>query len=582
MGAKKDKLKTIRKILLAGNPNVGKSAIFSRLTGAEVIISNYPGTTVEWTQGYLKLGRAIAKVVDVPGIYGLVPTNRAEEVAVGMLGEGDALINVVDATNLERNLYLTLQLLQKRVPMIVALNMWDDTRHKGIHINVDELERALGVPVVTTCGISGEGITRLVERIAEAKIPPGSVKRPNGQALWNEIGTIVSKVQQLTHRHHTLLERLEDLSIMPVSGIMTAAAVLWASFGVVRFIGEGLVSILAVLFERLWLPVIYKISALLGGEGIAHHILIGEWIGGKIDLGASFGLLTTGVYVPLGMILPYLFSFYLMLGVWEDFGYLPRLSVVMDNLMHRVGLHGYAIVPVMLGLGCNVPGIMAVRLLEGRREKFIAATLMAVAVPCMAELTMIVGLVGARGGRFLGIIFGVLFLVLIVKGVLLNKFLPGRSPEILIEIPPYRLPHPGAVMKKLWIRLKSFLKEAVPFVLLGVLLSNILYAGKILKVITIVFAPLFRHIWGLPEKAVAALILGFLRKDVAVAMLAPLNLTTKQLIIACMVLTLYFPCVATFMVLVKELGIKDMLKSAALMLLTAVAVGWLLNVFWVG
>lgn len=580
MSAKKDGLK-IRKILLTGNPNVGKSAIFSRLTGAEVIISNYPGTTVEWTRGYLKIGRAIVKVVDVPGIYGLVPTNRAEEVAVGMLGEGDVLINVVDATNLERNLYLTLQLLQKRVPMLVALNMWDDTRHKGIHINVDELERALGVPVVTTCGISGEGITRLVERIAEAKIPPGSVKRPNEQALWNEIGTIVSQVQQLTHRHHTLLERLEDLTIMPVSGIITAAAVLWASFGVVRFIGEGLVSILAVLFERLWLPAIYKISALLGGEGIAHHILIGEWIGGKIDLGGSFGLLTTGVYVPWGMILPYLFSFYLMLGIWEDFGYLPRLSVVMDNLMHRVGLHGYAIVPVMLGLGCNVPGIMAVRLLEGRREKFIAATLMAVAVPCMAELTMIVGLVGARGGRFLGVIFGVLFLVLIVKGVLLNKFLPGRSPEILIEIPPYRLPHPGAVMKKLWIRLKSFLKEAVPFVLLGVLLSNILYAGKILKVITIVFAPLFRHIWGLPEKAVSALILGFLRKDVAVAMLAPLNLTTKQLIIACMVLTLYFPCVATFMVLVKELGIKDMLKSTALMLLTAVVVGWLLNVFWV-
>ena len=566
----------IKKILLMGNPNVGKSAVFSRLTGARVIISNYPGTTVEFMQGVMKVDHTRPTVIDVPGTYSLEATSRAEEVAVKMLEEGDLVINIIDATNLERNLYLTLQLLQRHIPMVVALNMWDDTKHKGIHIDVQRLAQILGVPVVPTCGLTGEGIRQLIEQIPRARSP----KKPpcSSEKCWDEIGLIIGEVQKLTHRHHTLLERLEDLSIKPFWGLLVAAAIVFFSFWIIRFLGEGLINgVFTPFFTKVWLPLAYKLSAFLGGAGLMHHILIGGLVNGKIDFGVSFGLLTTGLYVPLGMVFPYIFSFYLVLGLWEDFGYLPRFAVLMDNLMHRLGLHGYAIIPMILGLGCNVPGALAMRLLEERREKFIAATLMATAVPCMAQIAMIVGLVGARGGQYLGIVFGTLLLVLAVKGVLLNKFLKGRSPEILVEIPPYRLPQLVAVVKKLGMRILSFLREALPFVLGGILIINILHAFKIIDFLAYLFSPILRNIWGLPKEAISALIIGFLRKDVAIGMLGPLNLTTKQLVIGSTILAIYFPCVATFTVLVRELGVKDMFKSATLMVITSVIVGGILN-----
>lgn len=566
-----------RKILLLGNPNVGKSAVFSRLTGARVIISNYPGTTVEFMQGYMKIGEERPIVIDVPGAYSLHPTSRAEEVAMKMLGQGDLVINVVDATNLERNLYLTLELLQRRIPMIVALNMWDDTRHKGITIDVKKLEEILGVPVVPTCGLTGAGIKELIEKIPQARIP----KKPpcdSAEKCWDEIGLIINEVQKLTHRHHTLLERLEDLSIKPFWSLLVGAVVVFFSFWLIRFLGEGLIeNFFDPLFRGVWLPLMNRLSAFLGERGLVHHILIGELINGKIDFGISFGLLTTGFYVPLGMVLPYIFSFYLILGLWEDFGYLPRFAVMMDNLMHRLGLHGYAVIPMILGLGCNVPGALATRLLEGHREKFIAATLMAVAVPCMAQTAMIVGLVGARGGQYLGIVFGTLFFVLIVKGFLLNKLLKGRSPEILVEIPPYRIPQIFAVFKKLSMRISSFLKEALPYVFIGILIVNILQALKLFDFLGYLFGPVLENIWGLPQEAAPALLVGFLRKDVAIGMLGPLGLTTKQLVIGSVILAIYFPCVATFTVLLKELGAKDMFKSAALMVVTALIVGGILN-----
>ncbi len=567
----------IKKILLMGNPNVGKSAVFSRLTGARVIISNYPGTTVEFMQGHMKFLGQPATVIDSPGTYSLQATNRAEEVAVKMLEQGDVVINVVDATNLERNLYLTLQLLQRHTPLMVVLNMWDDTKHKGIDIDIEKLEKILGVPVVPTCGLTGQGIKQLIERIPQARSP----RKPpcSAEKCWDEIGLIIQEVQRLSHRHHTLLERLEDLSIKPFWGLLVAAGVVLFSFWLIRFLGEGLISnLFEPFFQKAWLPLMYKLSAFLGGRGLLHHILIGLGASnGEIDFGSSMGLLTTGLYVPIGMVLPYILSFYLMLGLWEDFGYLPRFAVMLDNLMHRLGLHGYAVIPMILGLGCNVPGAMAIRLLEERREKFIAATLMAVAVPCMAQIAMIVGLVGARGGQFVGIVLATLLIVLVAKGLLLNRFLKGHSPEILVEIPPYRLPQAWAVLKKLSMRIRAFLKEALPYVLAGILFVNILDALHLIDFLAGLFAPVLQNIWGLPEGAISALLVGFLRKDVAIGMLGPLNLSTKQLVIGSTILAIYFPCVATFTVLIKELGVKDMAKSALLMVSTALIVGGLLN-----
>ncbi len=566
----------MKKILLMGNPNVGKSAIFSRLTGARIIISNYPGTTVEFTQGQMKIGRERPFVIDVPGTYTLEPTSKAEEVATQMLKDGDVIINIVNATNLERNLYLTLQLLEKNVPVVVALNMWDETKHQGIDIDVKRLEERLGVPVVPTCGLTGQGIKRLIVRLQEAKVL--DLKPSSDSDKWEGIGKIVEEVQRITHHHHTLLERLEETSIKPLSGIPIAIGVIYAAFWAIRFIGEGLiVYILEPLFDKAWVPLMLKLSALLGEGTFLHNVLIGGLIDGRIDFKMSFGVLTTGIFLPIAMVLPYIISFYLILGIMEDFGYLPRLAVLVDNFMHHIGLHGFAIVPMMLSLGCNVPGALAVRLLEGRREKFIAATLIAISVPCMAQIAMIIGLVGERGGQYLGIIFGTLFILMIIKGMIMNKVLKGTSPEILLEIPPYRIPQLTAVLKKLWMRVSGFLKEALPYVLLGVLFVNILYALKIIDFFSQIFAPLLTGLWGIPKEAMSALIIGFLRKDVAVGMLGPLNLTTKQLVIGSTILAIYFPCIATFVMLVRELGIKDMLKSATIMMFVALLVGTLLN-----
>lgn len=564
------------KILLVGNPNVGKSVIFSQLTGVHVMASNYPGTTVGFTRGSIRLENKAAQLIDVPGTYTLTPTSKAEEVAVKMLEEADLIINVIDATNLERNLYLTLELLEKDIPLIVCLNMWDDARHCGIEIDVEKLEEFLRIPVVPTCAITREGIKKLVTRIPEALSPV--VHKHSRSERWADIGQVLASVQKLTHRHHTLLERLEDASIKPLTALPIAAAVIFLAFCLIRFIGEGLIGYLfEPFFESFYLPLAMKLSTLLGHEGFLHSILIGKLIEGKINLGQSFGLLTTGLFVPIAMVLPYIFSFYLVLGFLEDLGYLPRLAILVDTLMHKVGLHGYASIPMILGLGCNVPGALATRILEDRREKFIAATLMAIAVPCMAQIAMIVGLVGERGVENLAIIFGTLFVLWIILGIVLNRFLKGVSPEILIEIPRYHLPQAGALFKKLWIRLASFLKEALLFVLLGVLFVNILYTLRIIDLFSKITTPVLSYILGLPGEATSALIIGFLRKDLAIGMLGPLNLTTKQLIIGSTVLAIYFPCIATFAVLIRELGVKDMLKSLLIMIVVALLVGGLLN-----
>ena len=566
----------IRKVLLMGNPNVGKSVIFSRLTGTRVIASNYPGTTVGYSQGFMNLGEERVEVIDVPGTYTLEPTSEAEEIASEMLDTGDLVINVVDATNLERNLYLTQQLLERDIPLVVALNIWDETEHRGIHIELEKLRERLGVPVIPTVAVTGQGIKELVTGIAGATSPDTPARSYDER--WAVIGGIISQVQRITHRHHTWRERLGDASVQPLAGGIIALVVLAAAFLVVRFIGENLIGyVLEPLFDNLWAPVVLGLSDLLGGSGFFHDILIGEIVGGKINFVESFGLLTTGLFVPFGMVLPYITSFYLVLGLFEDIGYLPRLAVLMDTLMHRLGLHGYAIIPSMLGLGCNVPAILATRILESKRERFIAATLISIAIPCAALQAMIFGLVGEQGAQYVAIVFGTLFIVWIILGVIINRFARGFSPELLIEIPPYRVPPWRTVLQKLWMRVSGFLREAIPIILGAVLVINILYTLRVFDAIANFASPVVTGLLGLPKEAVTALVIGFLRKDVALGMLAPLGLSANQLVVGSVVLAMFFPCVATFVVILRELGVVNMLKSVAIMIATALLVGGALN-----
>lgn len=572
------------KVLLMGNPNVGKSVLFSRLTGVNVIVSNYPGTTVELTQGTMHINYMDAEVIDVPGTYSLDPNSEAEKIALKMLDDlfpgGEAeknavVVNVIDSTNLERSLNFTLALLKKRLPTVVVLNFWDEAKHTGVKIDIEKLQKRLKVPCVPTCAVKGEGIKQLVDRIKEAK--PAFLEYDEKER-WHLVGEIVQEVEQVTHRHHTFLEKLEDFSVSPVGGFGLALVVLFATFEVIRTVGEGLIGWFFVpLFEKLWAPLMLEVSGFLGSEGIIHNILIGKLVDGQINFGESFGLLTTGVFVPFGAVLPYVFAFYLILSILEDSGYLPRLAVLADNLMHRLGIHGYAIIPMMLGLGCNVSGALSTRIMETRRERFITAVIMAITVPCMAQIAMVAGLLGKHGAKGLLIVFGTLFAVAVALGVLLNKTLKDHSAELFVELPPYRIPYFKGILKKVWMRIVWFIREAVPWVLFGVFLVNVLYALDIIGALGKIFQPVVSGILGLPGSAVGAMVVGFLRKDVAVGMLVPLHLSFKQLVIASVVLTMYFPCVATFAVLIREFGIKDMLKAVALMLFSTLAAGGFLN-----
>ncbi|MFA4854398.1 MAG: ferrous iron transporter B [Candidatus Omnitrophota bacterium] len=570
----------IKKIFLVGNPNVGKSVVFSRLTGVRVISSNYAGTTVEIMRGFLKLGNQEVEVVDLPGTYSLEPASKSEEVAVSLLNECPkdemAVINIVDSTNLERNLYLTLQLLEAGLPVVVSLNMCDEAKHHGVSLETDKLEKILGIPVIPTCAITGLGIKLLLERINETK--PVLRHQFSHRQRWQEIGSIIEQVQHLTHRHHTLREILEDASVRPFSGALIGIGVILVSFQVVRFIGENLINRIAdPIFLNFYQPLLVKLSSFLGEESFIHHLVIGDLINGRIDFKQSLGLLTTAPYIEFAMVLPYIISFYFVLGLVEDIGILPRLAMLLDNLLHHLGLHGFAIIPVLLGLGCNVPGILATRNLESRRERFIAATLISIGVPCVALQAMIFGLLGRFSGFYVSGVYLVLLAIWLVLGIILNHTVKGYSPELLVEIPPFRLPSLATLWHKLFLRIKGFLIEAAPLVLLGVLAVNVLLYFKLFDLFTGIFAPVVRGLFGLPKEAVVSLVMGLFRKDVAVGMLIPLALSAKQSFIAAVLLAISFPCVATFIVFFKELGLKDLIKASLIMFFVALVTGSLLN-----
>jgi ferrous iron transport protein B len=572
----------VKRILLFGNPNVGKSAIFTRLTGVRVIASNYPGTTVEYLSGKTRIGNKDIEVIDVPGTYSLYPDSPAEEVAKKILDKSNSketvIVNVVDSTNLERNLHLTLQLLSTKFPVVVLLNFWDETKHKGITIDSNNLSNLLKVPVIPTVAITGYGIQELREKVGEAKTSKFKIKEKD---IWNFIGKIIREVQSIEHHHHTFLQVLEEISTHPILGIIFAAIVMVLSFMIIRLIGEGLIGfVFTPLFENLWTPVLLKLSSFLGNTSILHKIFIGELIEGKIDFYQSFGLLSTGLFIPIAAVLPYIISFYFVLSILEDTGYLPRLAVLLDRLMHQIGIHGMGIVPMFLGFGCNVPGVLATRIMETRRERLIAATVMSIAVPCMAQIAMIFGLLGKYGVKGIAPVFLTLFLVWIIVGKLMARYVSGESPEIFTEIPPYRVPYFKGLFRKVWLRVGWFIKEALPFVLIGVLIVNLFYIFGFINFMSRIFGKLLTNILGIPAEAIAALFIGFLRKDVAIGMLAPLGLSMGQLITASVVLTMYFPCVATFVVLFKELGFWDTLKSSAIMISSAFFVGWILNLIY--
>jgi ferrous iron transport protein B len=544
----------MNKVILTGNPNVGKSLLFSRITGVGIVTANYAGTTVAMKLGHCKYNGKEYEIVDGPGLYSLDEFSKTDQIAMRLIEEGDIIVNVVDATNLERSLNLTLQLLALRRPMVVCLNFWDDTAHKGISIHAPELAEMLGVPVVPVSALHDSGITELLDSIANARVSLCSIE-PLEQ--WNYIKRILTRAQILKHRHHTLLERISDFMLHPVGGIFTAVLVLLATLLIVRYMGEGLIR---YLFEPFYTRIYDLFIQSFVGK-IPYDLVKGLLVGHSSDPLQSFGILTSGIFIALIQVFPYFFSFYLVFGFLEDFGYLPRLAVVLDKFFHRLGLHGYSSIPVMLGLGCKVPAFMAARGLTNRREKILTIMLIFMSVPCLSQSAMIISL-GMRYGVWTVLsIFGILAASSLIMNFFMNKaYEKGELPEFFTEFPSCRIPSFRLMADKLGIRIIEYFSEVLPMIAAGVLLMNILNMLHVLAFITELIKEPVAWLLGLPPEIAPVMLLNFLRKDASVALLVPLNLNAPQFVVACVFLVLSTPCIASLFTLARELGVKTALK----------------------
>ncbi len=560
---------TETKVLLVGNPNVGKSLVFSRITGIGVISANYCGVTVGVKTGKFKHADHEYELADAPGVYSFEAFSKAEEAALDLVDKADIVVNVIDATNLERNLNLTLQLLKKAKPTIVCLNFWDETAHKGISIDASELGKTLGVPVVTTSALSGEGISNLVAQISDARISSFSSQQDDP---WSQIGSITERVQTLRHRHHTPLEALSDFTLHPLGGLVSAAIILAATFLIVRSIGEGLLNYVCDPLFSLYHPLILRAASLIPVEFLK-EVLVGR---GPDPLG-SFGILTTGVYIALVLVFPYFFAFYLLFGILEDTGYLPRLTVVLDSLFHRMGLHGYSAIPVMLGLGCKVPALLATRLLANQNEKILTIILILMSAPCLPQSAMIVSLGMQYGAWTVVTVFVVLAVLAFAASLLLSKRLKGEAADLFIEIPPYRSPSVRLMASKLWLRIAEYFREVFPMIIVGVLVINLLEFLTVIDWISRIIGKPIAGLLSLPKEIASVMILGFLRKDVSIAMLAPFGLTGRQFVVAAIFMVLYMPCIASFFTLLKETGPKTTLKIVMGVFACALAIAAVLN-----
>ncbi len=560
--------------LLTGNPNVGKSLIFSRLTGIGIISSNFPGTTVGLNYGQTQFKGDPYDIIDIPGLYRLEEEWLIEGKKRNLFTEleYDFIVCVADASHLERNLFFVLEILQLKKPLILLLNKFDEAQRKGISIDVKKLSKLLGIPVIATVASTGEGLKELErEALKLAGTPhqkPALTIPPSAEEKWQTIGRIIHEVQQVKHKHPSFWEHLQGWATAPATGLPLALVVLVVSFFLVRLVGENLINLLDPLYENYYLPLL---EHLLGGlkDTVPGLLLLGD--GGE----NYFGVLTDGLHIALVDVMPYVFAFYALLGFLGELGYLPRLAVLLDRILHKIGLHGYGSLPIMLGFGCKVPAVMGIRVLETRRERVIALALILVLAPCISQTAMIISILSPYGLKYMLMVFGALVVNGIVIGTLLNRLMKGETPELFMEIPSWQIPQLRPLARKIWIRMKEYFGDALPLILIGILFVDLMQLSGITAWLTKILRAPVEWALGLPADATPLLLLGFLRKDVSIALLEPFHLAPQALVVACVFMSMYMPCIATFFVMLRESGWKDTLRVVALTLafstLTAVA-----------
>ncbi|MGD8505824.1 MAG: ferrous iron transport protein B [Candidatus Bathyarchaeota archaeon] len=628
-------------VALAGNANVGKSVIFNHLTGMHQHIGNWPGKTVEKAEGTLQFKGYTIDIVDLPGIYSLSAFSIEELVSREYIGieNPDLVVNVVDASVLERNLYFTLQLMELETPMIVALNQIDMAKKKGMEIDHKKLEKILGVSVVPTVAPSQTGIYELLQTVVNAierrDATPSKVRYGKEiEEKIEELSKAVRKLQMPYPARWVALKLLEDdkqierrvRSIDPktldvakelaqeiesihghsCSTVMTSARYEIAA-GFATEVLQIVTPVTPPIRERLHALTTHRVfgypimaamilSIFLGifsfgdyTSGLLSDFLYGfesafeNLFGVGIVVELVWGGVVEGLIAGITIVLPYLLPFYFILYVLEDSGYLSRIAFLMDNLMHKLGLHGKAFIPMMLGFGCNVPACLGCRIMETERERLLtifAATL----VPCAATTVIILGLVG----RFVGVQWALLLyvidlVIIFILGRIAFKVLPGEPTGLIMEMHDYRVPHGKTVAKQTWFRLSEYIKMALPLIIAGSFVIKLADVLKLLEPMAHVLRPVTEVWLGLPAITGITLIFGVLRKELTLVMLSTLLGTANfvevpgfgplQMVVFTLVAMLYIPCISTIGALVKEVGWRKALFITVFEISFAIAVG---------
>lgn len=626
------------RIFLVGNPNVGKSVLFNLLTGAYATVSNYPGTTVEVSRGVWRdpAGRGW-EVVDTPGMYSLRPITDEERVARDiLLGEEGLIVQVVDAKNLPRMLTLTIELALLGRPMLLVLNLMDEADAAGVRVDRNALAEALGMPVVETVATRGVGLGHLAGFLSCPPQAPRPPELPLPEPMAEACRTLTRAIAGPAPRYWALRHLAGDPSAAeraPVpQDIRAGALALLGSSGREGFIareanafrevarsiagkaylegstaGRGFSQRLDLLLMNPWtgVPVLlavlyfglYQFVGVFGGGflvGLLEGTVFGEWINPALDrlfdlhvpwpwthglFVGDYGIFTLGLRYAVAIILPVVGTFFLAFSILEDTGYLPRLAMLLDGLFKKVGLNGRAVIPLVLGFGCDTMATLVTRILETRRERIIATFLLALAVPCSAQLGVILGLLGGHPGAF-ALWVVILLAVFLASGTLMARLLPGHKPQFFMEMPPLRMPTLRNVGAKTLSRMGWYFLEVIP---LFVVASVLLWAGQITGIFRWAVA-LLRPVvvgLGLPAEASTAFLFGFFRRDYGAAGLYDLakdgGLTGVQLLVATVTLTLFLPCVAQFLVMKKERGWAVTLAMSGVILIIAFTVGWTIH-----
>jgi len=553
---------------LIGQPNCGKSTLFNQVAGYKAETGNFSGTTVTFTESKVRLSGKVIDLVDLPGTFTLRGTNPAEAEVSKYLNshEVDAIINVVDATHLTQGLELTLELLSVDRPLVVAMNMMDEASRLGLNINGPALMSRLGVPVMPLVASRGHGIKSLFLKTlqsAQAAVPPRDQSLLAQDALQRHqlAGDIANTIVSQGLRRVSWRDQLDDILLHPVWGFLALVVILFIFFQIVYSFGKLIEAPVLAIFNAIS----SKLASFFGTSSLLGELTVG---------------LIQGVAGGIAIVLPYLIPFLFGLSILEDIGYLPRIAFLMDGLMHRLGLHGKAIVPFILGYGCNVPAVMSTRILEERKDRIIASTL-AVLVPCAARLSVVFGLVAFYLGPSwaLGVYLFNIF-VIALTGRVLTKLLPEDTPGLIMEMPPYRIPTLKNVVNKTWYRVREFIVEAWPLLIIGSLLLAVLAYYQLSSYIDALVRP-FTWLLGLPAETGVPLIFGIFRKELSLIMLRQAlgvndfsqALTYLQMLVFTVFVVFYVPCLATLSTLRRELGWRSMLAVSALTVVIALSAG---------